>query len=119
MTTPASFQSMSASILPSQEGETLIAKQSVLAGHGQQTRAAISKLPPDVADELLGQYKAPSKETLDSVFVAMAEREHVIESAEKGANLDVQWLQSGNESQRRMEERGVGADDPWNSGPSI
>lgn len=46
MTSPASFQSMSSSVLPSQEREVLIAKQSALATHGQQTRIALSKLPP-------------------------------------------------------------------------
>lgn len=119
MTSPASFQSMSSSVLPSQEREVLIAKQSALSTHGQQTRIALSKLPPSVVDTLMADYKAPNREALDGVFVAMAERERIIESAEKGQNLDVEWLQSGADTRRRMDEAGLGADDPWNSSPSI
>ena len=119
MTSPASFQSMSSSVLPSQEREVLIAKQSALATHGQQTRIALSKLPPPVVDTLMTDYKAPNQDALDGVFVAMAERERIIESAEKGQNLDVEWLQSGADTRRRMDEAGLGADDPWNSSPSI
>lgn len=119
MTSPASFQSMSSSVLPSQEREVLIAKQSALANHGQQTRIALSKLPPSVVDTLMADYKAPNRDALDEVFVAVAERERIIESAEKGQNLDVEWLQSGTEARRRMDEAGLGANDPWNDGPSI
>ena len=117
--TPESFQPMSSSVLPSQAFEVTIAKQASLSAHGQQTRAALSKRPPSVVDTLLADYKAPSDETLNSVFIAMAEREHVIESAEKGQNLDVEWLRNGGGvTQSKMNEVGLGADDPWN-GPSV
>ena len=116
---PASFQAMSSSVLPSQEREILISKQSALSAHGQQTRAALNKLPPPVVDSLLADYKAPSNETLDGVFVAMAERERIIESAEKGQNLDVEWLKKGAATSRQMDEIGLGTNDPWNEGPSI
>lgn len=119
MPSPASFQSFSSSILPSQEREVLIAKQSALANHGQQTRIALNKLPPSIVDTLVGDYKAPTNEALGVVFVAMAEREHVIESAEQGRNLDVQWLQEGASSQKNMNELGLGQNDPWNEAPSI
>lgn len=119
MTTPASFQSMSSSVLPSQEREVLIAKQSALINHGQQTRVALSKLPPSVVDTLMADYKAPTRDTLDEVFVAMAERERIIETAEKGQNLDVEWLQNSTETRRRMDEVGLSAKDSWNDGPSI
>lgn len=119
MSHPASFQAMSSSVLPSQEREVLIAKQSAMSNHGQQTRAALSKLPPSVVDTLLMEYKAPNRDTLDEVFVAVAERERIIESAEKGQGLDVEWLQGGQDTRRKMDEVGLGADDPWNEGPSV
>lgn len=113
--TPASFQSMSSSVLPSQEREVLIAKQSALSVHGQQTRAALNKLPPPVVDSLLADYKAPSEGTLKEVFVAMAERERIIDSAEKGQNLDVEWLKEGQGTRSKMDQMGLGNNDPWNA----
>ena len=120
MALPASFQSMTSSVLPSQEREVLIAKQAALANHGQETRLALNRLPPSVVDEMMASYREPSPQTLDALAVAIAEREQVIESAEKGQNLDMEWLSSnGVALGRHMDETGLGADDPWNDGPSI
>lgn len=119
MTHPTAFRGMSSSVLPSQDYEVLIAKQSAMTNHGQQTRACLSKLPPSVVDELLVEYKIPNREALDSLSVAMAERERIIESAEKGQNLDIEWLQNGGGTLRQMDEAGLGASDSWNEGPSI
>jgi hypothetical protein len=119
MTLHSSFQGLSSSVMPSQDHEVLIAKQSALSSHGQQTRILLSKLPPSVVDTLVADYKAPNRAALDSVFTAIAEREQIIDSAQKGKNLDVEWLQAGAETSRRMDEIGLGSDDPWNSAPSI
>lgn len=119
MTLPASFQSMTSSILPSQEREVLISKQAALAGHGHDTRMALNRLPPSVVDELMAEYRAPSPETLDGLSVAIAERERIIESAEKGQNLDMEWLSGGANARRHMDEHGLSANDEWNEGPSI
>lgn len=118
MAIPASFQSMTSSVLPSQEREVLIAKQSALHVHGQETRSALNKLPPSVVESLMGEYQAHAPEVLDGVAVAIAERERIIESAQKGQNLDMDWLQQGADTRRSMDESGLGADDPWNAGAS-
>jgi len=120
MAVPASFQSLTSSVLPSQEREVLIAKQAALGNYSHQTRSALGKLPSPAVDALLAEYKAPSGQTMDSVFLAIAQRERIIESAEKGQNLDVEWLNQGNSTRRHMDEVGLGADDSWNEGrPSV
>lgn len=119
MTLPASFQSMTSSVLPSQEREVLISKQAALAGHGHDTRMALNRLPPSVVDELMADYRAPSPEALDGLALAIAEREHIIEAAEKGQNLDMEWLSGGADARRRMDEHGLSSGDEWNEGPSI
>lgn len=118
MATPASFQSMASSILPSQEREVLVAKQSALHVHGQETRCALSRLPPSVADSLMGEYRPHAPQVLDEVAEAIAGRERILDSAQKGQNLDMDWLQQGAGTLRRMDEAGLGVDDPWNGGPA-
>ena len=118
MALPASFQSMASSILPSQEREVLIAKQSALHLHGQETRSVLKQLPPSVVDSLMGEYRQPAPQVLAEVATAIAGREHIFEFAQKGQNLDVDWFQQGAGTLRQVQEAGLGADDPWNAGPA-
>lgn len=118
MAVPASFQSMASSVLPSQEREVLIARQSALHVHGQETRNALNRLPPSAVDALMGEYRPHAPQVLDEVASAIAGRERILESAQKGQNLDADWLQQGNATLRGMQEDGLGADDPWNGAPA-
>lgn len=119
MAIPAAFNPMSATVLPSQEKEILVARQSALRNQGNHVRAAMSKLPPSVVDSILHEYKSPNEQTLQEVFVAVAENEHILDSARKGQNLDLEWLQNGGQTMRRMDEVGLSENDSWNDGPSI
>lgn len=118
MAVPASFQPMTSSILPSQEREVLIAKQSALHAHGQETRNALNRLPPSAVDSLMGEYRPHAPQALDEVAAAIAGRERIFESAQKGQNLDADWLQQGAATQRGVQEADWGADDPWNGAPA-
>lgn len=119
MNNPASFSGLSSSILPSQEFEARIAKQSALYEHGQQTLHVLSRLPQNTVNELIADYKAPSPQALDAVSVSIAEREHIIESAQKGQNLDMDWISNSPDAMRRMDEAGLSLGDSWNEGQSI
>ena len=119
MATPASFQGMSSSVLPSQEREVLVAKQAAMSGHGQEVRLALTRLPPSVTDSIMAEYREPAPATLQALTEAIALREQVIESVEQGRNLDIDWASGGGSGGRHINEKNLGADDPWNEAPSF
>lgn len=110
------FQSVTASVFPSQSAEIILSKQPVLADYGHEVRSAINQLPPDVSRNLLAEYREPQPQLVAQLEEAIIARELAIESSAQEANLDQQWLQSTNA--RRMDEVGLSADDDWNS-PSL
>jgi hypothetical protein len=107
------FQSMTASVFPSQNEEVVIAKQPVLADYGREVRSAINQLPPEVSRNLLAEYREPQPQLVAQLEEAIITRELAIENAAQGINLDQQWLQGANA--RRMDEVGISAGDEWNS----
>lgn len=58
------FQSMTASVFPSQSAEIVIAKQPVLADYGREVRSAINQLPPDVSATCLSSTASRSRSSL-------------------------------------------------------
>lgn len=113
MASAQQFQSVTASVFPSQSAEFVIAKQPVLADYGREVRSAINQLPPDVSRNLLAEYREPQPQLVAQLEEAIITRELAIENAAQEVNLDQQWLQSANA--RRMNEVGLSADDDWNS----
>lgn len=107
------FQSVTASVFPSQEAEIVIAKQPVLADYGREVRSALNQLPPEVSRNLLGEYREPQPQIVAQLEEAIMSRELSIENAAQETTLDQQWLQSANA--RRMDEVALGNDDEWNS----
>ena len=114
MVTPQEFKSMGISIFPSQDQEIILGKQPVLAEYGAGVREAVRKLPPEVSKELLSDYRQLSPTLITALEDSIIEREFAIESAEKGANLDVEWLKGGGVG-RRMDEVGLSDEDSWNT----
>lgn len=114
MATPQEFQSMGISIFPSQEREIILGKQPVLTEYGTGVREAVRKLPPEVTKELLSEYRQLSPTLITALEDSIIEREFAIESAEKGANLDIEWLKAGG-ADRRMDEVGLAGGDTWNT----
>lgn len=113
MATAQQFQGMTASVFPSQSTEIVIAKQPVLADYGREVRSVINQLPPDVARNLLAEYREPQPQLIAQLEEAIIARELAIENAAQEINLDQQWLQGA--IARRMDEVGLSADDDWNS----
>jgi len=113
MASAQQFQSVTASVFPSQSAETVIAKQPVLADYGREVRSAINQLPPEVSRSLLAAYREPQPQLIAQMEAAIINRELAIESAAQEANLDKQWLQGANA--RRMDEARLSAEDEWNS----
>lgn len=113
MASAQEFQSVGASIFPSQDAEIVIAKQPVLAEYGREVRSAISQLPPEVSRNLLAEYREPQPQLVAQMEGAIMTRELAIENAAQEVNLDQKWLTG--ETTRRMDEVGLSSDDDWNS----
>jgi len=113
LTSPHQFQSMAASVFPSQTAETVIAKQPALADYGREVRPAINQLPPEVSRSLLAEYSEPQPQLVARLEEAIITRELAIENAGQETNLDQQWLQNVNA--QRIDNLGLSADDGWNS----
>ncbi|WP_225694466.1 hypothetical protein [Pseudomonas savastanoi] len=107
------FQSFTASVFPSQDGEIVINKQPVLADYGRELRSAINQLPPEVTRDLLGEYGEPTPALLTSIEDAVTLREFAIENAAKETNLDQGWLNGV--APREIDEPNIGAEDLWNA----
>ncbi|MEN9194438.1 MULTISPECIES: hypothetical protein [Xanthomonas] len=113
MASAAEFQSVGASVFPSQDREVVLNKQPALAEHGREVRSAINQLPPEVSQALLREYGEPSPQMIAQAESAIISRELAIESAAQEANLDKDWAVSGG-ANRRMDEVGLSAGDEWN-----
>lgn len=113
-TSDGNFVSVISSVVPSQEVEVIVGKQPILAVYGQEVRAALGALPPEVSRALTGEYREPSAALLQAVEGALIARELAHEGAAREADLDREWLASGG-SGRSLEEGALGADDSWNA----
>jgi len=107
------FQSLTASVLPSQDFEVILRKQAPLAEHGREVRLALTQMPPEVTRELLGDYGSPKAETVAAIEATVITRELSIDNAAQEVNLDKDWLADAGMA-RRMDEVGLSADDGWN-----
>lgn len=123
MPTPNQFDSVGASVLPSGDREVLLHKQASLSEHGREVRAAIGMLSPDVARELIAEYREPPQSLVAQVEASIISRELSIENIESGATLDQEWL-GGAQSRARsfdgqslIDESAASAKDDWNVGP--
>jgi len=113
LTSPHQFQSVTASVFPSQATEIVIGKQPALADYGREVRSAINQFPPDVSRNLIAEYREPSPQLVARLEEAITSRELAIENVAQEANLDQQWLQSANA--QHTDNLDLGADDGWNS----
>jgi hypothetical protein len=113
MASAQEFQSVTASVFPSQSEETVIAKQSVMAEYGRDVRSIINQFPPEVTHHLLSEYREPHPQLMAKVQEAIINRELAIENSAQEVNLDHQWLQG--EDEGLMDEVGFSEDDDWNT----
>lgn len=116
--TAMQFQPMLSSVVASQDSEVTIGKQPILADYGREVRLALNALPPDVSRDLMAEFREPTPELVSSMENAITFRELAIENATQENNLDQDWLSSGG-TNRKISESALGADDEWNSGPSL
>jgi hypothetical protein len=109
------FESLTASVLPSQDFEVTLRKQATLDDHRREVRVLISQMTPETTLALLGEYGPPTLETVAAIETTFIQRELAIENAAQEVNLDKDWLTgNGNLAARRMSEVGLSADDDWN-----
>ncbi len=107
------FQGFTASVLPSQDAEVRLRKQAALSAHSNEIRLALTQMPPEVSQELLGEYAPPKLEMVAAIEATVITRELSIENASQEVNLDKEWLSGGGMS-RRMDEVGLSEEDGWN-----
>jgi len=107
------FQPFGAAILQSQDSSITVAKQPVLADHGQQLKSAINALPSDLARDVVGGYGEPTPSTLASVEAAILQREFAIEGAANEANLDQGWLKGGTAESANLDRSNAYEKDEW------
>lgn len=104
------FQGFIGSVLASQDTETYLSKQPVLASYGNAIKSLFSQLPPELSGLLMGAYNQPTPDIIKQIEDAILLREYAIERAENEANLEKGWLEAAN-----AEGTQIGYDDEWNS----
>lgn len=119
MLSPERFSPVGASVFESSDEEVLLQKQAALSEHGREVRAAIGQLSPDVARELIAEYREPPHQLVRQVEASIISRELAIENIESGATLDQQWLggvqgrSRQHDGQSLIDERTASAKDEW------
>ena len=102
-------------VFASQDREIILGKQAVLANVGREVRGALNELSGDIANDLVSAYKPASPQLVSAIENSILAREFSIENMESGATLDNGWANGDEGLNRRMDEAGLGADDPWNT----
>jgi hypothetical protein len=117
MPQPSDFIPMTGSVFASQDSEIIVNKQAVLSEHGQEVKTMLSRLPGDIAQSLLREYKTPTPEQTQSLIAAVAQRETVTQEITQGVNLDRSWLTGGDLRGIGIDEKSLGAVDDWINSP--
>lgn len=90
--------------------ERAIAKQPILQNQGKEVKSVLAKLPSDVVQELLGDYKKLPAKLVALIKKALDERLE-LEEAIAQAEIDPSLADKG--SRPGINEFQAGADDPW------
>jgi hypothetical protein len=115
---PDRFEGMLASVVQSQDVETILGKQPILAEYGSEVRKAINALPPEVSRALMNEYREPTPQLVAAMEGAIMSRELAIENAAQEKNLDREYFAEGG-SGRSISENAIGAKDDWMVEPEM
>jgi hypothetical protein len=100
-------------VLFSSDGKEAIsatARQNSLYEYSNTLKSALTILPPEVTKGLFSTYRIVSEENKQSIMNAMISKELMLEDIVHGNNLNNEWINNGNTSEREAYDN----NDEWN-----